>query len=308
MIIFVVSGNFGLKDQQVALQWIKRNIKHFGGDSNQITLFGESAGAASIGYHLMNPESADLFHRAILQSGSPDSHWSFMSSEVAKNRFETFISSVGCMNDVNVLTCLQSKPMQTLFDNEWVTGNYLEFPWLPTVDSDFITDNPNKLLKEGKFQTDKEVLLGTNKDEGTFWILYSVPGLSRNDPSPLTHAMYLEGIDIVDWDLSSDDRASIAKMYEPLDTLDGEANTAALDDVSGDRSFTCPTLDLASTLSEVTKTYVYYLTHRASNEVWPKWMGVIHGADIQVICTSVFASHKIRIREHCKTLDYLIVM
>lgn len=67
-----VSGNQGLKDQHLALQWIKDNIKAFGGDSNKITLFGEGAGAHSIDLHLMSTKEA-LYNKVILQSGSAQS-------------------------------------------------------------------------------------------------------------------------------------------------------------------------------------------------------------------------------------------
>jgi carboxylesterase type B len=56
----------GLIDQVLALKWIKNNIKYFGGDSEDITLFGESAGAFSIGFHMVSPMSRHLFKRAIL--------------------------------------------------------------------------------------------------------------------------------------------------------------------------------------------------------------------------------------------------
>lgn len=62
-------GNFGLKDQVLALKWIKRNIKAFGGDPSSITLMGSSAGAVSIHMHMMSPMSEGLFNRAILMSG-----------------------------------------------------------------------------------------------------------------------------------------------------------------------------------------------------------------------------------------------
>jgi para-nitrobenzyl esterase len=65
------SGNYGLMDQIRALQWIQRNIGSFGGDPNNVTIFGQSAGAASVAYILASPAAKGLFQRAILQSGSP---------------------------------------------------------------------------------------------------------------------------------------------------------------------------------------------------------------------------------------------
>lgn len=61
-------GNFGFQDQQLALNWVQKNIAFFGGDPNQVTLFGQSAGGTSIRGHLVAPSSGGLFHRAIIQS------------------------------------------------------------------------------------------------------------------------------------------------------------------------------------------------------------------------------------------------
>jgi carboxylesterase type B len=65
-----VPGNAGMKDQVMALQWVQRNIHKFGGNKKLVTLFGVSAGAMSISAHLASPMSANLFHRAVLMSGS----------------------------------------------------------------------------------------------------------------------------------------------------------------------------------------------------------------------------------------------
>ena len=63
-----VPGNAGLRDQSMALAWVKEKISRFGGDDEKITVFGESAGASSIALHILSPLSKGLFHRAILQS------------------------------------------------------------------------------------------------------------------------------------------------------------------------------------------------------------------------------------------------
>lgn len=70
-----VPGNAGMKDQVAALRWVKNNIAQFGGDPNNITIAGESAGSASVAHHLVSPMSKGLFKRAILQSGTCNSYW-----------------------------------------------------------------------------------------------------------------------------------------------------------------------------------------------------------------------------------------
>jgi para-nitrobenzyl esterase len=68
---FAGASNLGLLDQQCALRWVREHIADFGGDPTNVTLFGESAGSASVGAHLMLPSSAGLFERAVMQSGAP---------------------------------------------------------------------------------------------------------------------------------------------------------------------------------------------------------------------------------------------
>lgn len=65
-----IPGNAGLKDQTMALRWISENIQHFGGDPNNILLMGYSSGACSVNYHLLSEHSKNLFHKAVIMSGS----------------------------------------------------------------------------------------------------------------------------------------------------------------------------------------------------------------------------------------------
>src|SRR6185295_13139218 len=64
------SGNYGLMDQQAAMRWVQRNIRHFGGDASNVTIFGESAGGLSTHSQLVSPLAAGLFHKAIVESGA----------------------------------------------------------------------------------------------------------------------------------------------------------------------------------------------------------------------------------------------
>ncbi|CAG9787598.1 unnamed protein product [Diatraea saccharalis] len=70
-----IPGNAALKDQVLALRWVKKNIARFGGDIENITIFGESAGGTSVGFHLVSPMTKGLFKKAIVQSSSTANYW-----------------------------------------------------------------------------------------------------------------------------------------------------------------------------------------------------------------------------------------
>ncbi|RXG60242.1 Venom carboxylesterase-6, partial [Armadillidium vulgare] len=103
----VIPGNMGLKDQQLALKWVKENIESFGGDSNKITIFGGSAGGASVNYQILSPGSKGLFRRAILQSGTSLCPW---ASNKNHRKFATEAGrEFGCdIDSEKYLECMQN--------------------------------------------------------------------------------------------------------------------------------------------------------------------------------------------------------
>ena len=112
------SGNYGLMDQQAALRWVQRNIRGFGGDPRDVTLFGESAGGLSTLAQLVSPGAHGLFQRAIIESGTYD--LTQQSLATAETAGAAFAAKVGCAS--NTAACLRSLPVSTIVDNEDFSG------------------------------------------------------------------------------------------------------------------------------------------------------------------------------------------
>ncbi|XP_010836222.1 PREDICTED: acetylcholinesterase isoform X5 [Bison bison bison] len=153
-------GNVGLLDQRLALQWVQENVAAFGGDPTSVTLFGESAGAASVGMHLLSPPSRGLFHRAVLQSGAPNGPWATVGVGEARQRATLLARLVGCPpggaggNDTELVACLRARPAQDLVDHEWRVlpqESVFRFSFVPVVDGDFLSDTPEALINAGDF-------------------------------------------------------------------------------------------------------------------------------------------------------------
>ncbi|XP_070571596.1 acetylcholinesterase-like isoform X2 [Ptychodera flava] len=278
-------GNYGMLDQLLALKWVKENIAAFGGDPQTVTIFGESAGADSVGLHLLSPLSRPYFVRAILQSGAPDNTWGFMDRKESKRRSAVLGETLGCSySDPDFVDCLRKVPANTLSESEWITVNFNEFPWVPTVDGFFLPDEPKRLISERRLNP-ADLLLGANKDEGTWFILYQVPGYEKDSDSTQTYDSYLNNVDLVDFDLNACSRSAVKDRYTSWGKMyDKIANRDGLDDVVGDRQFLCPVVDFAHEYAkEDYNVYMYYFDHEASNKPWPEWMGVMHGDEIQYV-------------------------
>ncbi|CAG7727296.1 unnamed protein product [Allacma fusca] len=107
----LIRGNMGLKDQALAIKWTKNNIKYFGGNPDQITIFGESAGGASVHYQLLSPMTKGLFQRAISQSGVAINPWAIYSTDAAKNHTMQLAKKVKCTakDSKKLVECLRRR-------------------------------------------------------------------------------------------------------------------------------------------------------------------------------------------------------
>ena len=208
-------GNQGLYDQQLALEWIYKNIRYFGGNPQRITLFGESAGAVSIGLHLLSPKSRPLFTNAILESSGPTAKWAVLLPQIAKYRSEKFLDTLTryitksyrlrhdnteyasipeqCRKPMITVEekflCVKTYPIfsQDHFRSSWALESYngdpIGYTFVPTIDGNFIPYDPEQMLIQGDFK-ECPILLGVNKDEGSYFNVYVPYGNMSIDSWP----------------------------------------------------------------------------------------------------------------------------
>jgi para-nitrobenzyl esterase len=182
------SGGLGIQDQVAALRWVGDNIAGFGGDPGNVTIFGESAGAMSVGTLLAVSAATGLFHKAILQSGAP-SHVCSAARAAELSAELLRIAGASSVEDlVNLPLDELLKAHQTLEANHLREGLVSR----PVVDGTVLDRPPLEAIRAG-VAADIPLLIGTNLDE---WRLFSIvdPSVATiDDAGLLTRASELVG-------------------------------------------------------------------------------------------------------------------
>lgn len=157
--------NLSLRDMRKALAWISENIGAFGGDKEQVTIWGESAGSFAVGQLLMSygGRTDNLFHRSIQESGSAATAW-YNGSDWYQPVYDNIVNKANCSDEVDTLNCLRTVPYDDL--RPLLAAPSQGPGWYPVVDGDVIPNYPTELLQSGRFAHVPH-LYGTNSDEGT---------------------------------------------------------------------------------------------------------------------------------------------
>ncbi len=166
------SGNYGILDQQAALQWVQRNIGAFGGDPSRVTIFGQSAGGDSVFIHLSSPQSKGLYQHAIIESGPfwdngptikhvrPKAEAEQFGEDFAANLGYTGPDAIGQMRKMSADDVINATPW---YPSAWLANYGAHFS--PTVDGWVLPNSTEKTFSLHR-QNPVPLMIGTNADDG----------------------------------------------------------------------------------------------------------------------------------------------
>ncbi|MDJ0393906.1 carboxylesterase/lipase family protein [Rhodococcus sp. G-MC3] len=255
-------SNLGLRDQVAALEWVQLNIARFGGDANNVTIFGESAGANAVTTLLATPAAEGLFQQAISESSAPGLVATHEHATQWARQFVGFLCDGG-----NAAHALDNADVEQLGR----AGTKLAFtvlketpglhPFGPVVDGDFLPQNPLDAYQDGSAHA-VPLIIGTNSREGTLFpkLLDALP----TNPERLDKMFALT-------DPSAKD--VVTEAYP------GYPDEASAIDIGGDFTFWKPSLEVAESHSRRAPTYSY--RYDFAPRVM-KWLGLdaTHGFEL----------------------------
>uniref|UniRef100_A0A0N4ZZS1 Acetylcholinesterase n=1 Tax=Parastrongyloides trichosuri TaxID=131310 RepID=A0A0N4ZZS1_PARTI len=303
-------GNMGLLDQQEGLKWIYENIHFFNGSQTDITLFGHSAGAASVTAHLLSNKSHPYFSRIIVHSGAITNVWATVPSNVAYNNTMWLASIVNCTKHENgtdknkneIIKCMQNVNDTLLNDNQFTTRDKeqppLPYTFLPIYnDTIFFGKNLFQKIKDGDIKKGISALYGRVKDEGSYFLPFLLGdeygcGFNQSLPAedPKNQCDGIKGIVIfaIWFKLGAffkeffQEEYSLAWEYSlPLT----ESTRDKAKEIFGDFMFNCDT-ELFANISDNTfkkNSYYFQFNKRSTITPWPQWMGVMHGYELEYV-------------------------
>jgi para-nitrobenzyl esterase len=268
--------NFGLQDQYMALAWVKRNIAAFGGDPGNVTLAGQSAGAASVCMAMTSPKAKGLFHRGIMHSATCAMGTTSMSKALARGK--EIVSKVGCAEGPGQMSCLRSKPVADLLAAAQITSPAQAISdsfWPATVDGETIPATTLSALSKGAF-TRVPVLMGSTQDEGKGLIGWGFHGAFGRE---VTQAEYESA-------MKNFAGAFGGKVVTSLYTASkygsvSRALAAAITDVA----VACPTQTAASAMAKHSPVYAFEFADKNAPQFFqdafmPEGWGAYHAGDL----------------------------
>lgn len=281
-----VEGNQAFLDQLAAIKWIKNNGKAFNLDTDNITLFGESAGSMSVCMLLASPLSNELFHKVIMQSGSCALNLLHTKNQ-AEEYGEAFLEKIGCSKNKNPLSCARSRTVDQIYKaldvqkNEMFTKGFSDWSFAPAsvMDTAFLPVAPLDLLTNS---TKKNIalMIGVTANEGSLF-----DGMNPHAKPGDDWAAFLDG---------EKRFPGLGQQLSELYPWDGVVKSGQISSqILSEAVMTCPSQYLADIWSVNNPTYFYYFNQEVTAPIFElmalEWsenageLGVAHSTEIPYI-------------------------
>ncbi|KAJ6790081.1 hypothetical protein PWT90_02085 [Aphanocladium album] len=285
--------NLGLRDQRLALDWVRANIASFGGDPSRVTIYGQSSGGLSVGLHILshggrssssnNNSSASSplpFRRGIMQSQALEEGITGTYTADATRRI---LAATKCDDGrKRQIACLKALSTEALLNA--TVDTYLDGPennlgdiWLPQVDGDFLPDAPRALIRAGRFHRGVDAIVGWTEAD----LNIVTPGWVRTpEQTRQVIGQYLAGqpASVVD---------GLLALYPSSDFHDGTGSTVPLGAeffrtgrVLRDLVMVCPPVLYARHMAAATPNVFLYNWNQSTTRTQ---LGVTHGAEVSYV-------------------------
>ncbi len=256
------SGNYGIMDQIFALQWVQDNIDAFGGDKNNVTLFGESSGGQSTAVLMLSPEAKGLFHKAIIQSGYPLLAVYQKTMEKCLEFSSTFRDR---MSDTVKIAFLRAQSPQKLVEQDLppLKDGIINLSWGPVKDDYIFTNKSWEAVKNGLFNK-MPLIIGSTSDE-----------MSLPSPASISPKSYDQ---LVARFIKTTDFEACYNLYPNGDAAQAKSSYIQL---LTDMQFTSEVKRAAEciSLNQEEAVYRYFFSHEQSHPLVSDY-GAYHGIDL----------------------------